>query len=51
MDTSTIVGPGQDVSNKASFGLEDWKDLRDLAIEAKKTFDGKFITFFFFCIV
>jgi hypothetical protein len=44
MDTSSIVGPGQATSNKAfksDFDLEDWKDLRDLATEAKKTYDGK----------
>ena len=44
MDTSSIVGPGQTTSSKAfksDFDLEDWKDLRDLATEAKKTYDGK----------
>ena len=40
MDTSSIVGPGLDTSNK-TFSLEDWKDLRDLATEAKKIYDGK----------
>ena len=43
MDTSSIVGPGQVPSNK-TFSLEDWKDLRDLATEAKKTYDGKRIS-------
>jgi len=43
LDTSTIVGPGEVTSNKASFSLEDWKDLRDLATEAKNIYDGKFI--------
>ena len=42
MDTSSIVGPGQATSEK-TFSLEDWKDLRDLATEAKNTYDGKFI--------
>lgn len=46
LDTSSIVGPGQAPANKASFGLEDWKDLRDLAIEAKKIYDSKVILFF-----
>jgi hypothetical protein len=44
MDTSSIVGPGQATSSKAfkpDFDLEDWKDLRDLATKAKKTYDGK----------
>lgn len=41
MDTSSIVGLGQAASNKAEFSLEDWKDLRDLATEAKSTYDGK----------
>lgn len=46
MDTSSIVGPGLATSNtgkalKSDFDLEDWKDLRDLATEAKKTYDGK----------
>ena len=45
MDTSSIVGPGQSDSNKAEFTLEDWKDLRDLATEAKNTYDGKSIPF------
>lgn len=40
MDTSAIAGPGQAGSDQASFSLEDWKDLRDLAIEAKNTYDG-----------
>ena len=40
MDTSSIVGPGQAPSLK-TFTLEDWKDLRDLATEAKRTYDGK----------
>ena len=40
MDTSSIVGPGQNASSKI-FSLEDWKDLRDLATEAKNTYDGK----------
>jgi hypothetical protein len=39
-DTSSIVGPGQAASGKP-FSLEDWKDLRDLATEAKNTYDGK----------
>jgi hypothetical protein len=41
MDTSSIVGLGQAASNKAEFSLDDWKDLRDLATEAKNTYDGK----------
>ena len=43
MDTSSIVGPGQVTSKtayKSDFDLNDWKDLRDLATEAKKTYDG-----------
>jgi hypothetical protein len=40
MDTSAIVGPGQAVSDQSSFSLEDWEDLRDLATEAKNTYDG-----------
>ena len=43
MDTSSIAGPGQATSSKAfksDFDLEDWKDLRDLATKAKKTYDG-----------
>lgn len=39
-DTSPIAGPGQDPSNQAPFNLEDWEDLRDLATEAKNTYDG-----------
>ncbi|KAF8815431.1 hypothetical protein BYT27DRAFT_7129023 [Phlegmacium glaucopus] len=39
LDTSTIVGPGQPSSNKDSFSLDDWKDLRDLATEAKNIYD------------
>jgi hypothetical protein len=40
MDTSSIVGPGQAASNKTEFSLEDWIHLRDLATEAKNTYDG-----------
>ena len=43
MDTSSIAGPGNATSTKAfksDFTLDDWKDLRDLATEAKKTYDG-----------
>jgi hypothetical protein len=45
MDTSAIVGPGQAPSNTmaASFSLEDWKELRDLATEAKNTYDGEIL--------
>ena len=43
MDTSAIVGPGQAATDTASFSLDDWKDLRDLAIEARNRYDGKFI--------
>ena len=42
LDTSAIIGPGQAPSNITSFSLEDWKDLRDLATEAKNIYDGKF---------
>lgn len=49
LDTSAIVGSGQAPSNESkSFDLEDWKDLRTLATEAKEVYDGKFIPF---CVV
>ena len=41
MDTSSIVGPGHATSEK-TFNLEDWIDLRDLATDAKNTYDGIF---------